>query len=142
MKHLMTVLLCALSAAACSHAGRPQSAASNPAPAAALPYETPLTPASSVGSTRPVSAQLVSTDPVGDKAETAQDQESLREIRALLASDKALTTTSSQVIIIARDGRVWLRGQVNTAGQRAGVEKAARRAVGVLDVKNELVVLE
>ena len=95
-----------------------------------------LTPASGFGSFRPVAAALVPTDPTLDKPETAKDQESIRQIRELLASDGRLAAISSQITIVARGGRVWLRGQVNTA------EKQARRAGGVLDVKNELVVME
>ena len=148
MKLSIAVWMCAAGAVACSHDARPQSAPVTPSTTAApLPYETPLTPASGAGSPRAVSASLVSASPAPterprDTAESAQDQESIREIRALLASDKALSTTTSQVTIAARDGRVWLRGQVNTAEQRAGVERIARGAGGVLDVKNEIVVLE
>jgi hypothetical protein len=106
------------------------------------PTDTPLTPASALGEPRPVSAGLVQTDTSRDKAGSAADQESIKEIRALLASDPTLGVTASQVTIDARNGRVWLRGQVNTAQQRAGIERVARRAGGVLDVKNELVVME
>lgn len=115
---------------------------SPPPPQAASPDDKPLTPASAAGAPRPVSAALVQTDPARDKADTTTDQDSIREIRALIAQDKALGVASSQVTIVARNGRVWLRGQVNTAEQRAAIEKAARRAGGVLDVKNELVVME
>ena len=116
-----------------------------PAPAAApAPDQTPLglTPASGAGSPRTVAGALVPTDPARDKAESAADQESIREIRALLASDHALASIAPQVTIFARNGRVSLRGQVNTAEQRAAIEKAARRAGGVINVKNELVVME
>jgi osmotically-inducible protein OsmY len=85
---------------------------------------------------------MVQTDPARDKPETAEDEQSIREIRALLASDRALAPISAQVTIAVRGGRVWLRGQVNTAGERAAIEKAARRAGGVLVVKNDLVVME
>ncbi|HXK17497.1 MAG TPA: BON domain-containing protein [Polyangiaceae bacterium] len=113
-----------------------------PAPSLAPPPDgQPLTPANGVGSARPVSA-LVSMDPMRDKAESPQDQESVRDIRALLAADRALAATSPQVTIVVRDGRVWLRGQVNTATQRAAIEKTARKGVWVRDVKNELVVME
>ena len=116
-------------------------------PAAAAPPPSDdsslaLTPASGNGAPRAVSPQMVQTDPARDKPETAQDEQSIREIRALLASDRALAPISPQVTIAVRGGRVWLRGQVNTAGERAAIEKAARRAGGVLDVKNELVVME
>jgi osmotically-inducible protein OsmY len=83
----------------------------------------------------------VPSAPQGDKPHTISDQESIREIRARLAEDRALAPMAERVKIVARSGRVWLRGQVNTAEQRAAIEKAARRAAGVIDVNNELVVL-
>jgi hypothetical protein len=76
-----------------------------------------------------------------DKADSEPDRESLREIRALLAADKALSATSRRVTMFAKDGKVRLTGQVNTAEERAAIERSARKAVNVRDVKNELVVL-
>jgi osmotically-inducible protein OsmY len=70
------------------------------------------------------------------------DQESLREIRALLAADKSLSPTARKVTINVRKGRVRLSGQVNTAEERAAIERSARQAVNVIDVRNELVVLQ
>lgn len=110
--------------------------------AAPPPDETLLTPASTPGAARPTSAQLVPSNPAVDKADSPSDQESVREIRQLLAAVQSLSATARQVTIVARGGRVWLRGQVNTAEERAAVERAARQAVGVVDVRNELVVLE
>lgn len=114
-----------------------------PAAHAPAPDETPLTltPASGVGEPRAASAQLVPSAPQSDKPQTTSDQESIREIRALLAQDRALAPMAARVNIVARSGRVWLRGQVNTSEQRAAIEKAARRAAGVIDVNNELVVM-
>jgi osmotically-inducible protein OsmY len=66
----------------------------------------------------------------------------VREIRELIAADKALSVTSRQITIVVKDGRVWLRGQVTTAQDRAALEKLARQAGGVIDVRNELVVME
>jgi hypothetical protein len=106
------------------------------------PDETRLTPASALGQPRPTSAPLAPSDPALDKADSASEQQSLREIRELLAADKSLSATARQVTIVVRDGRVWLRGQVNTAEERAAVERAARQAGGVVDVRNELVVME
>jgi osmotically-inducible protein OsmY len=102
-----------------------------------------MKPASGTGSARTASAQLVpSTPSPDDQAKSTQDEESIREIRALLAADPALSPMASRLVIVARNGRVWLRGQVNTAAQRAAVEKAARQAGGVINVKNELIALE
>lgn len=113
------------------------------APPAAPTDQVSLTPASGTGSARRASAALVPATPArDDKAESAQDRESIREIRALVAGDPTVASTAPQLVIVARSGRVWLRGQVNTAAQRAAIEKAARQAVGVVNVKNELVVLE
>lgn len=116
-----------------------------PPPPAVSPaaIETPLTltPASGVGAPRTASAQLVPSDPQRDKPDTASDQESIREIRALLAADRALAPIAARVSIVARSGRVWLRGQVNTPEQRAAIETAARRAAFVIDVNNELLVM-
>ena len=113
------------------------------------PDQTPLTltPASGVGSLRSGSAALVSAPTVAsdssrDKADTARDQESIREIRQLLASDKTIAAVAAQLTIVARSGRVWLRGQVSTNEQRAAIEKLARSAGNVLNVNNELVVME
>lgn len=114
------------------------------APLAPPPDQTPvtLTPASGIGTPRSASAQLVPSDPARDKSDSAQDQDSIREIRELLAADKALASIAPRVTIVARNGRVWLRGQVNTAEQRAGIERAARQAAGVIGVNNELAVME
>jgi hypothetical protein len=113
------------------------------APPAVPTDQVPLTPASGNGTARTASAALVPAAPSpDDKAESAQDREALREIRALVASDPALASSASHLVIVARGGRIWLRGQVNTAAQRAAIEKAARQAAGVIDVRNELAVLE
>ncbi len=177
MTHRTIVWLFAVSAVACSHQERPQSAHAEQAPVPARletaqvsesappqqgipgdppvvepptaapsppPDQTPLTltPASGTGAPRQTSAALVGNDGSRDKAETDADRESLREIRELIAEDASLRSAASQVVIVARDGRVWLRGQVNTAAQRAAIERAARRAGNVLSVNNELVVME
>lgn len=77
-----------------------------------------------------------------DQAESEDDRESVREIRARLSTDKALARSARQVSVVAKNGRVRLSGQVNTAEQRAAIERAARQAANVRDVRNELVVLE
>jgi len=112
------------------------------APPARAPEEVPLTPSAGLGAPRPVAAGLVASDPALDKAENSEDQESVSEIRALLAADASLSSSARQVVVVARKGRVWLRGQVNTAEERAAIERAARKAANVRDVRNELVVLQ
>src|SRR5215211_5198975 len=60
-------------------------------PPAVEPDQTPLTltPANGVGAPRTASAQLVpSTASSQDRSDSAEDQESMREIRAALASNR------------------------------------------------------
>lgn len=112
------------------------------APALKPADDSPVTTSSSFASTRPESLPAVATDPNRDQSETSADAESVREIRSLLAADKSLSGTARQVTIIAAKGRVRLTGQVNTAEERAAVERAARKAANVIDVRNQLVVLQ
>jgi hypothetical protein len=128
--------------------GAPTIPANNPsvptpdAPAAVATEGKPLTPPSAIASLRPESTQQVQTDPARDKATGDADQESIREIRALLAADKSLSSTARQVTIVAQRGRVRLTGQVNTPAERSAIERSARQAANVIDVRNELVVLQ
>jgi hypothetical protein len=111
------------------------------APASKSTEDRPVTSAS-FASPRAGSVPAVAPDPARDQPETSDDVESVRELRALLAADKSLSPTARQITIIARRGRVYLIGQVNTADERAAVERAARKAANVIDVTNRLVVLE
>lgn len=125
--------------------GIPAAPAVAPPKAPPAPPETALSlkPAAGLGPARNSTAALVPGAPApDDRAQNTQDEESIREIRALLASDPALAPMAAKMVIVARKGQVWLRGQVNTAEQRATVEKAARQAAGVINVKNELITLE
>lgn len=143
-----TPMQTAMVVAAPGQPGEPGIPTNNPevapptAQASPPPDETPLTPASAAGQPRATSAQLVPSNPQLDKADSPSEQASAREIRELLSADKSLSATARQITIVVRDGRVWLRGQVNTAQERAAVERAARQAGGVVDVRNELVVME
>jgi|GEM_PF-6072693 len=112
------------------------------APALAPADDSPVSISSSFASPRPETLPAVAPDPVRDQSETSADAESVREIRALLAADKSLSATARQVTVIAAKGRVRLTGQVNTAEERAAVERAARKAANVIDVRNQLVVLQ
>lgn len=112
------------------------------APSPPLVPEPQLTPASGVAGPRTSSASLAGSTSTQDKADSREDQESLREIREILAATPALSSTARQVAIVVRSGRVWLRGQVSTSEERAAIERSARQAGGVIDVRNELVVME
>ena len=145
--HIPTLLLC-VGLTACAHDSRPKSAPLEaPVKQSTLPYadEPPLTPASGVATSRgsPAPAQAQQTDPSAsdiDQGDSEADMVTTREIRQALLADNTLSFTAKNVIIITRDGRVTLRGQVNTLQERASVEKAARRVHTVKQVENELLV--
>jgi hypothetical protein len=103
--------------------------------------EPPLTPASGVATPRTRPAPLVPNDGVNQFSGPA-DEDSIRQIRELLAADRSLSPSARNVTIVARDGIITLRGQVNTAQERAAIERAARRGGGVIEVRNELAVME
>jgi hypothetical protein len=148
-----SLLLCAAMGLGCSYQSQPRSAqrtAPPPPPLAtattppvmAAPAAAPaLTPASAVGPARPTMG-FVPIDSRRDKPESHQDVESILEIRQLLAADTTLSPAARNITIVARDGRIWLRGSVSTAHERAASERSARKAVHVIDVRNELSVME
>jgi hypothetical protein len=103
--------------------------------------ELPLTPASGVATPRTRSAHVVPNDGVNQFSGPA-DESSIRQIRELLVADRSLSPSARNVTIVARDGIITLRGQVNTTRERAAIERAARRGGGVIEVRNELAVME
>lgn len=112
-------------------------------PGGAAPPDDPrLSPASGIGEPRAVSPRPVPGDAAMNLADTAEDHESIQDIRAAIAADKSLSAAAKEVTLVARNGRVWLRGHVSTADERAAIERAARQAAGVMEVHNELVVAE
>lgn len=111
-------------------------------PAVQPAEERPVATSANLASPRPESLPPVAADPVRDQPETSADAESIREIRALLAADKSLSATARQITIVAAKGRVRLTGQVNTAEERAAIERSALKAANVIGVKNQLVVLQ
>ncbi|MDB4985959.1 MAG: putative hyperosmotically inducible periplasmic protein [Myxococcaceae bacterium] len=73
-----------------------------------------------------------------DQSEEASDRELVQRIRKAVIADDSLSFTAKNVKIITRDGRVTLRGAVNSAQEKATIEKAAREAAGPKHVTNEL----
>jgi osmotically-inducible protein OsmY len=59
-------------------------------------------------------------------------------LRQVLTADQTLSVKAKNVKIIARDGIVTLRGPVESAAERAGIEAAAHAITGVLRVDSFL----
>jgi osmotically-inducible protein OsmY len=61
-----------------------------------------------------------------------------QHIRQAVMKESSLSFTAKNVKIITVNGKVTLRGPVNSAEERATIEAAARKVAGVIQVENLL----
>ncbi|MET0342206.1 MAG: BON domain-containing protein [Polyangiales bacterium] len=73
-----------------------------------------------------------------DQGESTSDRDITQRIRKAVIADDALSFTAKNVKIITRDGRVTLRGPVNSAQERTSIERAASTVAGPGKVVNQL----
>jgi hyperosmotically inducible protein len=73
-----------------------------------------------------------------DQGESAGDRETTQGIRKAVVGDDSLSFTAKNVKIITRDGRVTLRGPVNSTKERDAIGEIARRVAGGTQVDNQL----
>ena len=74
----------------------------------------------------------------GDQGNTKEDIEITRNIRKAIMDKSELSTTAKNVKIITTNGKVTLRGPVNSAEEQAAIAEAAKGVVGVSAVDNQL----
>lgn len=72
-----------------------------------------------------------------DQGEGASDLDITKRIRQAVVGDHSLSFTAKNVKIITRDGKVTLRGPVNTDKERAAIQAAAEKVAGA-NVDNQL----
>ncbi len=70
------------------------------------------------------------------------DLEITRKIRKALTGDKSLSTYAKNVKIISRQGKVTLRGPVNTTEERMKVENFASSVAGMANITNEIEIMK
>jgi osmotically-inducible protein OsmY len=81
--------------------------------------------------------------PTADQAKnTKSDLKLMREIRRAIVKDKSLSSSAHNVKIVARDGKVTLRGPVKSDAEKTAVEQKATEIAGAGNVTNELTVKE
>jgi hypothetical protein len=151
MKLELPVLLC-LGVLACSQEKRPESPYDaqglRATPMLASETDEPLTPASGVGEARPTTEEAqpsseASSDAATNNAginqgDTEADMALTLRVRESLLADPNLSFIAKSITITARDGRVTLRGLVNTKQERTLVERIARQVGPVRQVENQL----
>jgi hyperosmotically inducible periplasmic protein len=74
----------------------------------------------------------------GDQSETAEDRKLTQAIRQAVMKDKSLTMTAKNVKIITAQGKVTLRGPVNSAEEKTKIDDLAKAASGQVPVDNQL----
>jgi hyperosmotically inducible periplasmic protein len=74
----------------------------------------------------------------GDQGNTAADIDITQKIRKGLVMDSNYSMTAKNVKIITVDGKVTLRGPVNSDAEKAGIESIAKNIAGDGNVDNQL----
>lgn len=68
------------------------------------------------------------------------DREIMQKIRKAVIADKTLSTFAHNVKIVARDGKVTLRGPVRSEAEKQTVAEMAVAVVGAGNVTNEMTI--
>ena len=73
-----------------------------------------------------------------DQLENKSDLEITQQIRQSVMDDDSLSFTAKNAKIITRDGRVTLKGTVESEQERTAIVEAARKVAGANNVDNQL----
>ncbi len=78
----------------------------------------------------------------GDQSNSPEDIKITAAIRRAIVADDSLTMTATNVKIITADGKVTLRGPVNTAAEKTKIAEMAKKEAGKATIDNQLEVKE
>ena len=73
-----------------------------------------------------------------DQSGTPEDRKLTQTIRQAVMKEKSLSMTAKNVKIITAEGKVTLRGPVNTAEEKTKIDELAKAAAGKTLVDNQL----
>ena len=74
----------------------------------------------------------------GDQSGKPEDRKLTQAIRQAVMKDKSLSMTAKNVKIITAEGKVTLRGPVNTIEEKTKINDLAKAAAGQIPVDNQL----
>jgi osmotically-inducible protein OsmY len=81
------------------------------------------------------------SEPTADQAKNGKsDREMMQEIRKAVMDDKSLSTYAHNVKIISRNGKITLKGPVQSEEEKTNIESKATEVAGAGNVTNELTV--
>ena len=79
------------------------------------------------------------SSPTADQQKmNATDRELARKVRSSLMDDKSLSTYAHNIKIVARDGKVTLKGPVRSEEEKSAIEAKATEVAGAGNVINEI----
>jgi hyperosmotically inducible periplasmic protein len=119
-----------------------------PADSSANPTGTPASASGSEKSASPDNSAVNQRDASGDtktaidQKETQRDVNITADIRKAVIAAEDMSINARNVKIITEDGKVVLRGPVNTAQEKEKIDKIARDAAGKENVENQIEVIE
>ena len=73
-----------------------------------------------------------------EQSESPSDRDLTRRIRSSLIKERNLSSNAKNIKVISRDGKVTLRGPVNSNQEKQAVENAAEGIVGKKNVINQV----
>jgi len=76
----------------------------------------------------------------GQAGNAASDRDLMQNIRKSLMDDKSLSTSAHNVKIIAKDGKVTLKGPVASEEEKRTVEQKAAEVAGAGNITNEITI--
>jgi hyperosmotically inducible protein len=94
-----------------------------------------------VAAPRPVNAAMQSQNATAGAAQQSNQSSDLaitRNIRRALIKDKALSVEAHNVTIITKDGKVTLKGRVQSGAEKQTVAAAANNVAGAGNVDDQL----
>jgi hyperosmotically inducible protein len=104
---------------------------------AAAPQDQPVAP----DNTKANKKDRSKTEPTADQAKNnTSDRELMQKIRKSIMDDKSLSTYGHNVKVIAQDGKVTLKGPVNSAEEKQSIEQKATEVAGAGNVTNEITI--
>jgi hyperosmotically inducible protein len=74
------------------------------------------------------------------QGQSDRDRELARKIRRAIVTDKSLSTYAHNVKIIARDGRVTLKGPVRSEEEKNTINAKATQIAGASNVKDDMTI--
>ncbi|HUD40800.1 MAG TPA: BON domain-containing protein [Dokdonella sp.] len=75
-----------------------------------------------------------------DQPNNPRDLDLAAAVRAAIVDDETLSTAAKNVTLVAASGQVTLRGTVDSAEEKARIERLAAGVAGVTEVRNDITV--